>query len=330
VTAFLRHRHQRTGVILLIMLAMIALLSILTISFLNRVSARMEELNTLRPPESMRDQAYSLLAIAIAGIAEINELESEFHSTAQAWGDPIAYAAIELPPELHYTLTIRDESGKLPLNITDKPLLNAFFETLEIPEIAADALSDAWLDWMDADEDVRINGAESISYQENGYKSANAPPQSFQELRLIQGFDEWFMDASGVPNERYQMLTETFSLFHTGPVNMNSIHPSLKTILQHAYGLRADALEVSTFSTRDPWLTDQDLKTAFNGTLPQEIKVSSIATTLHLSLDVKRGTQVFRIECILKKNNTSAPTKGNASSKSAFQLHTICENRSFQ
>lgn len=315
------------GVILLMLLGMVAILSVLTLAFLDTVQVKLATLRTLKPPESMRHEAYSLLSIALAGIAEIHEIEGTLNSAQQPWGDPIAYAGIELPADLRYQITVRDESGKLPLGITDKRILVAFFESLDIPQASADTLADVWLDWMDADNDARFNGAESLAYRDLGYQPLNAVPQSLDSLKLLLGFDEWFWDENGVANERFAALRATFSPYHSGAVNINSLSAPLKAMLEQHYNLSSEVLEPTSFSTGNPWLTAEELSGVLGGAAVEGLTLSAEARTLFLQLTVERGAQVFSIECMLT-NGQDIAQSGNSGNRSGFRVLALRENGS--
>ncbi|MBA4189836.1 MAG: hypothetical protein C0467_17780 [Planctomycetaceae bacterium] len=84
-----------------------------------------------------------------------------------------------------------DEGGKLNINAliaqdkTGQVLYNAL---LKIPDMTPD-IADAIVDWVDADDTPRANGAESATYQSltNPYKCKNGPLNSIDELLLVKG-----------------------------------------------------------------------------------------------------------------------------------------------
>jgi len=84
-----------------------------------------------------------------------------------------------------------DEGGKLNINAliaqdkTGQVLYNAL---LKLPNMTPD-IADAIVDWVDADDNPRTNGAENTTYQSlaNPYKCKNGPLNSIDELLLVQG-----------------------------------------------------------------------------------------------------------------------------------------------
>lgn len=84
---------------------------------------------------------------------------------------------------------IRDESAKIDINTASDALILGMFTSIGLAEDDAARLSDALLDWRDADSFKRPNGAEEPEYKAAGlpYKPANAPFQAIEELQLVLG-----------------------------------------------------------------------------------------------------------------------------------------------
>ncbi|MFO0825806.1 MAG: type II secretion system protein GspK [Gemmataceae bacterium] len=84
-----------------------------------------------------------------------------------------------------------DEGGKLNINAliaqdkTGQVLYNAL---LKLPDMTPD-VADAIVDWVDADETPRTNGAEAEYYQSlpTPYKCKNGPLNTIEELLLVKG-----------------------------------------------------------------------------------------------------------------------------------------------
>lgn len=87
---------------------------------------------------------------------------------------------------------ITPESGKLNLNVaTEEQLRSVFTELLLALDVdATEELIDALLDWRDADDDVRENGAEAEWYGdlEPPYQPKNGLFDTVEELLLVKGF----------------------------------------------------------------------------------------------------------------------------------------------
>ncbi len=84
-----------------------------------------------------------------------------------------------------------DESSKININaITalDLDELDAHFFLMAVPGMTDEA-ADGILDWVDADDKERTNGAESITYEgrDPPYSAKNGASESIDELLLVQG-----------------------------------------------------------------------------------------------------------------------------------------------
>ena len=85
-------------------------------------------------------------------------------------------------------ISITDESAKIDINVAPDPLIRSLLMSQGVAEADAIALTDAILDWKDADTLKRARGAEDAEYEAAGlnYKPANAAFQSI-EVKLVLG-----------------------------------------------------------------------------------------------------------------------------------------------
>lgn len=96
---------------------------------------------------------------------------------------------------------IHDAHGKLNLNNLVRggkpspPDIGAFRYLLQSLSIDPN-LTDAVIDWIDADSNASAAGAEDIDYLQlpTPYRAANQPFQSIDELRLVRGFTREMVD----------------------------------------------------------------------------------------------------------------------------------------
>ncbi len=231
-------KNRRTGGALLLVMGFILLASWLLLQFLARVRAELNLRTDRHQAADTRFVAFQTLEVVIAVLAEIKLLDGQLYHPVQGWGDILGYVGMTgerseeltesdiqvLPPGLDIEIEIIDESGLLPLNHTSDARWKAFFEAMSVSEADINILTDSLLDWIDKDNQPRLNGAESDSYLLNSlpYQADNKPIEDLQDLRLVQGFDRLFFDASGVPNEMFRLFSENVSTWSEGPVNMNT------------------------------------------------------------------------------------------------------------
>ncbi len=181
------------GVALVIVLGLVALVGSWA------ATAAYEDMIALRRAENMQDAiravqaSRSALALAVKILRE-DAADSTTDDLQEAW-------AIEAPPfpidEGMVSGVIEDAERRLNLN----DLVNAkgevqqasvvmfrrLFRHLEIDE----ALVDALVDWVDADDQpFGAGGAESSAYYDVAYRVKNAPFDGLEELALVKGFED--------------------------------------------------------------------------------------------------------------------------------------------
>ncbi|NOQ64655.1 MAG: general secretion pathway protein GspK [Methyloprofundus sp.] len=112
---------------------------------------------------------------------------------------------------------IADESGKLNINLATKDQLQQLISSVILDEALTDNLSDAIMDWRDANELRLLNGAEQQQYQDEGldYEPRNAEFQSIEELQMVLG----------MTTQIYQKLEGMLSVY----TNTKEINPSTAT-----------------------------------------------------------------------------------------------------
>ncbi len=88
-----------------------------------------------------------------------------------------------------YSVRLIDEGGKIPLNRADEATLRRVLTNVGVIGDAQDELTDAILDWRDADSMKRLHGAEAEFYEHlpAPYRPKNGPFDSVDELLLVRG-----------------------------------------------------------------------------------------------------------------------------------------------
>ncbi|MGQ9727169.1 MAG: helix-hairpin-helix domain-containing protein [Candidatus Fervidibacter sp.] len=116
-----------------------------------------------------------------------------------------------------FIVHVTDEAGKLNINTADRDTLVAFFTQITGDSAQAEEITDAVIDWRDADDEPELLGAESDYYLnlEQPYRAKNAPFDSPFELLLVRGItrDIFYGDAElGIPP-----LTELITTYSAIP-----------------------------------------------------------------------------------------------------------------
>lgn len=235
---------SRQGSVLIAVLAIILLLSVIVARFVEEAIQDLEYRAIFQGPSDVRSFAYSMLEATLATIHEVGQIDDgQLFAPEQGWGDPLSYTGIQIPNRWDVAISIRDESGKLPINTLSESLLNRMFEeSFDLDFSTARELSSVLLDWIDPDDNRRLNGAESDDYLRRNppYRAANRPLQSLGELRLLNVWETIFFDGSGRPNERFQQLDTMVSVLHAGPANLNSAPEPVLELLALEDGFGSD------------------------------------------------------------------------------------------
>ena len=102
-------------------------------------------------------------------------------------------------------IRIQDEGGKLDINVAQEASLKTAFKLMGLSEDQASAITDNILDWRDADDVKRPNGAEAPEYEA---RRMNAPPQNRQFLVM----DE-VQSVLGISPELFKKMQTWFTLY---------------------------------------------------------------------------------------------------------------------
>jgi general secretion pathway protein K len=88
-----------------------------------------------------------------------------------------------------YRVRLVDEGGKININRADEGLLRRVFTNLGIEEQRVHTIVDSILDWRDADDLHRVNGAENEYYlaQAYPYSARNGPFDMIEDLLWVRG-----------------------------------------------------------------------------------------------------------------------------------------------
>lgn len=330
------HRAKRSysregGSVLVAVLAIILVITFMVTRFMDEAVEDLEYRAMFNEPAELRSYAYSLLEVALATIQEIALIDDgKLYAGEQGWQDPINYAAIPVPNDWSVRIIIRDEGGKLPINTMSQDRLNRLFEeTLDFDFGTARELSSTLLDWIDEDDQQRLNGAESEYYLRNfpAYRTANSPLQSLEELRLLKVWEDEFFDATGTPNERFRQLSNLVSVLNRGAVNLNAAPAPVLKILALENGWQDDFL---FDGLEEPYL--KQVPGAPNSST-SGVEISLLRVTVHL----QRGNAPFIISALVEpdfNSGSGGPTRSSntvsALSKQAAKTGSVGEQNAIR
>ncbi len=321
--------NRRKGSILVFVLALIVLLSVLCLRLMEEGIREARHLDQFHRKDDLRIHAYSALDIAVGVLSEFKTFEGKLYSPAQGWGDPLAYAGIS-PTEEGVTWSVRliDESAKIPISQVKEKDLVALFAVMQAEEDSlmdeddGQPFYDSMMDWVDADDEERDEGAEDQYYEglEPPYFTPGKKINSFEEFRLIKGFAHdpedpdgsgIFFDERGVETENMRNFRESFSFFNQGAVNVNNASPFLKRFLcgdderlyeEFMEGPSVGGGEAFYTNPNDPGMSP--LRANSSIPLSTEVKMFRVEVT------VNRGLANFQLHAILSYGGNLAPQAG--------------------
>ena len=170
----------------------------------------------------LRTEAYSALEVTLGVLNEFREAGGGLRSTAEGWGDPLAFAGYTPTEDRVVEISFEDESGKISLPHATAPVLTALFKNWELSPSDAETLADALLGWMKRNH--IYTSALQPNYDSGSipFEAPGRPLRSWQELAAIEKVRETFFDADGRPNDLWKRFVDTVSLLDFPRTNLNA------------------------------------------------------------------------------------------------------------
>ena len=233
------------GLALLMVLWVLAVLSVLVLSF--AYMARTEVYSTISFRDGMEKKFLAEAGIE-RGIMELFYRSANKNQMSAIEGSEIVRIdGRQYDGELgesKYSFSIADESGKININaLTDANgiILNSLIVNLGLPGETANTIVDSILDWKDADNLRRLNGAEDEYYQSLPvpYKAKNDKLDTLEELLLVRGVTPEILFGSGNSRGLINFLT----VYSKGPaINLNAAAKEVLMALPNMTSSMADRI----------------------------------------------------------------------------------------
>ena len=187
---------QQQGIALITILVMVALATILAATIAKRQANTAD--NTAYLMRQNQSLLYAKSAEAFFSELLVDDADNAgaVDSLQENWAKPMPAFPVE---DGFVSGTLQDESGKFNLNslVNDEgvpnPQAKLWFEKLLLRVGLPEKLSEAVIDWQDADEEISgTMGAENSYYQglPQGYLAANSKFHNVEELKLVRGFED--------------------------------------------------------------------------------------------------------------------------------------------
>jgi general secretion pathway protein K len=226
-----RRRHPR-GASLLAVILLIAILAMATMTTLRVVSFDME-IATAKIHGS-RAKHVAEMGIAIGSNPSVKRSDPLLHYFNEETGE-------------RYDVRIISEGGRFNINSIvlrdDKPLLRSIFIDWGLDLDTAGAIADAFGDWVDADDNAALNGAEKEWYESQGRinQPFNRPFYNLEEVRLVRGME---LVEAVRPNWR-----EWFTIYSGGGLDVNDAEAEL---IAAAAEVNVDQAKIIVETVRGP------------------------------------------------------------------------------
>ncbi len=282
-------------------LVLIIVVSYVLTKFVERAQVEVQGEGYYVERTRLRLQAWSMLEVAVAVLADVKAIDNAIYAPAQGWGDPLDYSGVELPEGMNVTFEFIDESAKLSINELDEGSLFLLFDEMDFDLDVSQTLTNTLLDWIDEDDDARIDGAESREYSttEMEMHPANGPLRSLDELSSLIGFRDHFFDENGFANDNFRRLSEVVTYHPVLQMNVNSASP---LALQALAGL--DEIQVETI--RD-YLSgfDGELGTADDNYFANAGEMSDVIGEVGSGVPITQQISVITVKVTVQESGSS-------------------------
>jgi general secretion pathway protein K len=274
------------GMVLLLVLVIVALLASLVTEF------AFSTLVDLRLTETFRDRTrawYLAKGGVQAGRMILQENRNGYDHPEELWG--VGIPAYPVGEDGMVSITIEDLDARMNVNRIvqgSNPNVPAYYSFVHLfTNLGLDdpqALADALIDWIDADDASRPNGAESDYYQrlEKPYAARNNSFDTVDELALVRGFTP----------EVLAQITPYIAVFGSGKINLNTA--SVDVLMAQAAEAnvtlfdRGEAEGIVARRADKPFAQTAELNS-----------ISGLETVVHSSFSVKSTTFQINAEAMV-------------------------------
>jgi len=306
-----RSSSPRRGSIIVLVLVFVVLLTFIVVAFLGEATSKIKYYGLFHNRDDLRTDAYSALEISLAIVNQYREIEGSLWGPEQGWSNPLEQFGFTPRNAQSVKVTFTDESSRIGLKEVDRDTLMALFEILgfDLPE--REELTDGLIDWTDVGDERSLNGFDGEDYEDMDppYRPANAPVTSWDEFRLIHPFRELFFTEDGTPEPEWAQFREAFSLYHSGPPNINQAPSIVLQILQEKGGLdMLSFLDYKNGQDGIPGTGDDRLLRSVDErfVVGESAAVATEIELLRVRVDARRGSAVFTVEALVSWSGSDA------------------------
>jgi general secretion pathway protein K len=233
-------RDDQRGVAIVIVLWVIMVLSLLISGF--AFTMHVETHISLYARQELKAEMLARSGIEVAKMQLLLHQQSAadagYDALNQDWAtNEDLYVNHELG-EGTFNVKVTDEESKMPINSASEVQLQRLMTLLNVDPSDGDIVVDSILDWIDADDLTRLNGAETDYYMSLSppYRAKNAPLDRVDELLLIRGVTPELFDGTPATDKDPAQpgLRDVLTTMSSGQINVNTAPP---IVLQAMLGL---------------------------------------------------------------------------------------------
>jgi general secretion pathway protein K len=226
-------RTGSRGVVLVVLLWVLAIVSLMTLSFTKSIRIEFNAARNNRDKVTAHYLARTGMAESIFRLLRRTAMPPLPQTVDMALLPPddldLGLVVSEYP-QGKVTTRILDENGKINLNFTTEEVYRRLLAAIGVEKQRADVIIDSILDWVDADKNNRLNGAEDDYYLSLNppYRAKNGPFDTVEELLLVQGvtpeifYGVKVKDEQGRILERYGLVNYVTVYTFSIQINLNS------------------------------------------------------------------------------------------------------------
>ena len=276
----IRHSSFQRGSALIVVFWMIAVLGMVMFAGAKALQADTQYTRMMRG--RIFAKRYAEMGLEVARHPAIKEDDPLLHFSANDGGG--------------YNVKLVAEEARLNANhliqTGDKVLLPRLFTSWGFKAEFVSALCDALKDWVDADGNVSLNGAEKRDYEKRGFEGMpfNRPFKEVEEMLHVRGMD--------IVNIERPDWREWFTVFGDGRVDVNDARPELIALLADVPMERLQPL-LKLRAGRDGALhTQDDVRLNSVPQVAQLLGIFQPQTVAQLTQWIQFAGPIRRIECV--------------------------------
>ncbi|MBL9202584.1 MAG: general secretion pathway protein GspK [Opitutaceae bacterium] len=215
----------RRGSVLVIVMVTLLFATAALLAFMEKASVDLLVDQREAVARRLRLEAYSALEVTLAVLHEFREAGGGLRSTADGWGDPLAFAGYTPADGRVVDVSFEDESGKLSLPRANHAVLTNLFIHWGLAQADAEAVADALAGWMKHGHVYTSALRPSYDNATLPYEAPGRPIRSFAELAAIDRVRELFYDEEGRPTDLWKRFAAAVSLLDFPQPSINGARP---------------------------------------------------------------------------------------------------------